>query len=146
ELERVREDLEAVGVRVRDLEANHERAAEAVADLREIRRRFRKRDFDSDESRFDSRFDFGAIAADILSGALVLGDAWGRVKRRQRFRRRHTSDGASAAIQVLGNIVGSLGSSSNSRGGGFGGFGGGGFRTGGGFGGGGGGFRTGGGF
>jgi len=146
----LREEQAALEPRLADLRVEHHRAAEALKDVQKLRRRFRQRGFDSSESVFDSRFDIGDILGALLTGAMVFGDAWARVDRRQRFRRRDTSTGSDSVFGTLGGILSSSGSSS---GGGFGGFGGGGgfssgggFSTGGGFGGGGGGFSTGGGF
>jgi hypothetical protein len=143
ELAVLREQLRDAVARVGEYEAQQQRALRTVADFEEMRRRFRRQRYDSDDSVFDDGFDAGALFGGLLRGALVLGDAWGRLGRQQRYRRRSSSSstGAEIAGQILGGILSSVGRSGRS-GGGFGG--GGGFRSGGGFGG--GGFRTGGGF
>lgn len=149
QIQTVRQRREALQ---RDLEAaqpDHDRAQQALAEVTDLRRRFRMHDYDGEGHSFDSGFDLGDLLGGILRGALRSDAAW----RTMRRHHRHASPsggfgtGAEIAGRILGGIL-STASRSSSRGGGgfFGGGGGGGFRSGGGFGGGGGGFRTGGGF
>lgn len=123
----------------------HQRAQQALAEMQDLRRRFRQENFDADQSVFAPGLDLGTLLGGILSGALRSGTGWSQLRRHQRYRSLPTANsGASIAANILGGLLSASTRSSSHRSGG--GFGGGGFRSGGGFGGGGGGFRTGGGF
>jgi hypothetical protein len=124
---------------------SHEKAQSVLRNMRQLQRQFRNEGFDRSDSMFPSGLGLGDLLSDVLNGALSSGDAWRRMRRHHRWRRR-TSTGAEVAVQILGGLL-RAGNSGRGRSGGFGGRGGGGgFRSGGSFGGGGGGFRTGGGF
>lgn len=133
------------------------RRTRSADQLEELRRRFKQARYDSPYSEFPGGNLVGAVIGELLAEALGLDDAWKRIARSQKTRRRDWDDDFGGA-----DWRGGLGYPRSGRSGGGsvphiprpprmpGGFGGGGFRTGGGFGGGGGrsggGFKTGGGF
>ncbi|MCA8974508.1 MAG: hypothetical protein KDC98_07285, partial [Planctomycetes bacterium] len=105
-----------------EAEAEQARAKTAFDGVDDLSRRFRRRDFESSNSMFDSDFDIGDLLAGILGGGLRSGDAWSTLRRRQRWR-------SSSSSSSSGGLFGGFGGSSRSSG--FGGFGGGGFSSGG---------------
>lgn len=145
-----------------------QRRARSADQLEDLRRRFKQARYDSPYSEFPGGNIIGAILGEVIAEALDLDDAWGRIARSQRTRRRDWDDDFGGAdwrgglgYPRGGNWPG--GDWGGSRPGSPlgrppsvphiprpprlpGGFGGGGFKTGGGFGGGRGGFKTGGGF
>ena len=87
-----------------------------------LRRRFRRRNYDSDHSVFPGGFQLAALLSLLMSGRASGGEVWDRIDREQQFRRPRTP------VDFGGGVFpGGFG-----RGGG-GGMGGGGFRTGGSF-------------
>jgi hypothetical protein len=116
---------------IRTLQAQERQQQQSYRELEELRRRYRRRGYDSRHSQFPGGFELGALLALLMSGKTTGRDVWDRIDREQQFRRPRTPRGFGGGI-----FPGGFG----------GGMGGGGFGTGGGFGGGGGGFRTGGGF
>jgi len=145
----LRERLEPELQRLRE---EQEGALAGLARLEDLRRGFRQRGYDSDDSLFEGGFGPEALVEEVFRGAVAVAAALARLASHHRFdipaRPRSTGGGGFSFPDI---------SFPRSRGGG-GGFGGtfgggrspggfgGGFRTGGGFGGRSGGFRTGGGF
>lgn len=143
-----------------------QRRARSAEQLEDLRRRFKQARYDSPYSEFPGGNIIGAILGEVIAEALDLDDAWKKIARSQRTRRRDWDDDFGGA-----DWRGGLG---YPKGGNWGetisgrpgsplgrppsaphipraprmpsGSGGGGFKTGGGFGGRGGGFKTGGGF
>jgi chromosome segregation ATPase len=109
------------------LQTEERQQQQSYRELEELRRRYRRRGYDSRHSQFPGGFEVGALLAMLMSGKTTGRDVWDRIDREQQFRKPRTPRGFGGGMFP-------------------GGFGGGGFGTGGGFGGGGGGFRTGGGF
>ena len=114
-------------------------------ELEELRRRFRRSQYDSGHSYFPGSFDLGAVLAMLLAGRASAGDVWGRIGREQEFRlprQRHGHGGGFGGgggfPDIFGGGSGGGGGFPGDFGGGSGGggggdIGGGGFRTGGGF-------------
>jgi hypothetical protein len=105
---------------IQALQAQERQHQQSFRELDDLRRRYRRRGYDSRHSYFPGGFELGGLLALLMSGKATGRDVWERIDREQQFRTPRTPRGFG------------------------GGFGGGGFGTGGGFGG--GGFRTGGGF
>lgn len=157
-----RAEAERVDAELERLRAEQSAALRRAADVEALRRRFRREEFDADESEFESDLGARSILDELAVGNLDVGEAFGRFSRRQRFRsppadddaswggvsfgRRSSSRSAGMSVSRAFGGSSSGGSSHSSFGGGGGSFGGsgGGMRTGGGIGG--GGMRTGGGF
>ncbi len=59
-----------------------------LAELEEIRRKFKRARFDSPYSEFSGRDLVGALVADLTRGALSADEVWRRLRRAQRTRRR----------------------------------------------------------
>jgi hypothetical protein len=108
-------------------------ALSRVSDLEEVRRRFRRERYDSQDSRFGGGLDSQQLLHGLLQGAVVLSEVFGQFRRNQQFRVRHPiprphhsttshSSGSSGGGGFGGSLSGG-GSRSSS----------GGFRTGGGF-------------
>ncbi len=122
----------ALAGQMQDLKAAEQRARSAVVELEELRRWFRRENYDSRYSQLPAGYALGALLEQLLRGQSSGGELRDRIRRDQSFRPPRTRGGRGG-----GGGFGGFGTG--------GGFGGGGFRSGGGFGGG-GGFRTGGGF
>jgi hypothetical protein len=135
-LANLRAEAGTLARRVAEMQAAQQQTLRQLAEMEELRTRFRHSTYDSRDSEFEDGLAVGAVLDSLLRGAIVLNDAWGSIHRNHRFRipRGHRGGGS-------GNVFGGWGGGS-SGGGGFGS--GGGFKSGGGFGG--GGFKTGGGF
>ena len=125
DLERQKKALVDEINRVRREEAGHRSRLE---ELDELRRRFRRRNYDSRHSYFPGGFDLAVLLGRILAGSMSGGGVWDQIRRNQRFRRPRTP-------RDFGGGIFPGGFGGPGRGGGFGGGfgGGGGFKTGGGF-------------
>ncbi len=141
-LANLRAEAGTLATRVGELQATQQHTLKQLAEMEELRTRFRSKTFDSGNSEFDDGLAVGALLDSLFRGAVVMNDVWNSIHRQQKFRIIKPSSGG------WGGSGGSWGGSSRSSGGsrssgssrssG-------GFRSGGGFGGG-GGFKTGGGF
>lgn len=130
-LANLRAEASTLSKRVAELQAAQQQTLKQLAEMEELRVRFRSRTYDSRDSEFEDGLAMGAVLDSLFRGAIAMNDAWESINRKHKFRIPRGSRASS------GNIFGSWGGSSS---------GGGGFGSGGGFGGGGGGFKTGGGF
>jgi len=101
---------------------------QSMQELEELRRRFRRRNYDSQHSEFPGGFDLAVLLGQLLAGRMSGGGVWDRVRQNQRFRRPR-------APRDFGGGIFPGGFGGRGRGGGFGGGfgGGGGFKTGGSF-------------
>ncbi len=148
------EEQQSLSVEIESLQTEVRRHQGSFQELEELRRRFRRSQYDSGHSYFPGSFDLGALIAMLLAGRASAGDVWGRIGREQEFRlprQRHGHDGGDGFPGGFGGRGGfpDIFGGGSGRGGGFPGDFGGGSGDGGGGGGGGmggGGFRTGGGF
>jgi hypothetical protein len=155
-----RAEIEGRRSELSELRTEQRRHEEALERLEDLRKSFRKRDYDSGDSVFTGDWRSGDVLDGVQGGLIVVADALARMARHQRFRMpsppRPSGGGWGGGFGGGGFGGGGIGGGrTGGSGGGFGGgFGGGrsggGFHTGGSFGGGGrsggGGFRTGGGF
>ena len=128
--------------RIRDLQREDQRLANEIKQLRaeeakrqkshqeldELRRRFRRRNYDSRHSHFPGGFELAILLGRLLAGRMSGGGVWDQIRRNQRFRRPR-------APRDFGGGIFPGGFGGRGRGGGFGGGfgGGGGFKTGGSF-------------
>jgi chromosome segregation ATPase len=135
----LREEEKKVTTEIRQFETDLARRRQGFREMEDLRRRFRRNQYDSGLSYFPKEFDIGALLGMLLGGALSGGAAWERIRRQQAFRRPRTPANFGGGVFPAGfpNRAG-RGGGASPRGG----FGGGAFGSGGGFGG--GGFRTGG--
>ena len=108
------------------------RRQRSMQELEELRRRFRRRNYDSRHSQFPGGFELAVLLGRLLAGRMSGGGVWDRIRQNQQFRRPR-------APRDFGGGIFPGGFGGRGRGGFGGGFGKGGF-------GGGGGFKTGGGF
>lgn len=92
---------ELVGLRRERLELEEARAAEhktlethrrRLADLEDLRRRFKQARFDSPYSEFPGEDLLGALIIEFLRGGLTRDDVWRRIERGHRTRRRDWDD------------------------------------------------------
>lgn len=126
-LDEVHQREESLRTDVKRLRGEQKDALARVAELEELRRRYRRRRYDSKDSVFqDDKRSGGGLMDDLLGGGAVIGDILEQMSRRQRFE-VPTRRGRSPGWGIPRIPRGGGGSSS----GGFGG--GGGFTTGGGF-------------
>jgi len=113
---------QALLAEVQNLQAQVQQLQKNYQEIDELRRRFRRRSYDSDHSFFPSGFQLAALLSLLMSGRASGGDVWDRIDREQQFRRPRTP------VDFGGGVFrGGFG------GGRRGGMGGGGFRTGGSF-------------
>ncbi|MGD1999265.1 MAG: hypothetical protein PVG52_02220 [Desulfobacterales bacterium] len=117
----LQEQEEALLAEVQNLQSQIHQHQKNYREIEELRRRFRRRSYDSDHSFFPSGFELAALLGLLMSGRASGGDVWDRIDRDQQFRRPRTP------IDFGGGVF------PGSFGGGGGGMGGGGFRTGGSF-------------
>ncbi len=136
-LANLRAEAGAAATRIGELQATQQQALKQLADMQELRGRFRSQTYDSGDSEFEDGLAVGVLFDSLFRGAVVMNDVWDSIKRQQKFRIRRPSSGGGWGSGSTGGWGGSSGGGSRSSGGGF--------RSGGGFGGG-GGFKTGGGF
>jgi hypothetical protein len=135
-LANLRAEAGTLATRVGELQATQQHTLRQLAEMEELRTRFRSRTFDSGNSEFEDGLAVGALLDSLFRGAVVMNDVWNTIHRQQKFRiPRSSSGGWGSSSGGWGGSSRSSGGSSRS----------GGFRSGGGFGGG-GGFKTGGGF
>lgn len=134
------EEERSLSAETENLQSELHRQQKRFQEVEELRRRFRRSDYDSGHSYFPGGLDLAALLALLLSGRASGGDVWGRIGREQEFRLpgRHRHGRDSDGGFFPGGFGGGSGgfpdiSGGGSRGGGGGDFGGGGFRTGGGF-------------
>jgi chromosome segregation ATPase len=123
------EEEQALSAEIETLPSEVRRHQDNFQELEELRRRFRRSDYDSGHSYFPGGFDLGALLALLMAGRSSGDDVWGRIGREQEFRLPRHRHGRGGGDAFPGGFGG---------GGGFpdifdGGLGGGGFRTGGGF-------------
>ncbi|MGD2011669.1 MAG: hypothetical protein PVI76_11255, partial [Desulfobacterales bacterium] len=118
----LQEQEEALLAEVQNLQSQIHQQQKNYREIEGLRRRFRRRSYDSDHSFFPGGFELAALLGLLMSGRASGGDVWDRIDREQRFRRPRTP------VDFGGGVFpGGFG------GGGGGGMGGGGFRTGGSF-------------
>lgn len=110
---------------IREMEARRQKS---LQELDELRRRFRRRNYDSRHSHFPGGFELAILLGRLLAGRVSGGGVWDQIRRNQRFRRPR-------APKDFGGGIFPGGFGGRGRGGGFGGGfgGGGGFKTGGSF-------------
>jgi hypothetical protein len=113
---------------IKQLRAEAARRQKSLQELDELRRRFRRRNYDSRHSHFPGGFELAALLGRLLAGRMSGGGVWEQIRRQQRFRRPR-------APKDFGGGIFPGGFGGRGRGGGFGGGfgGGGGFKTGGSF-------------
>jgi DNA repair exonuclease SbcCD ATPase subunit len=105
---------------VQNLQSQIDQHQKNYREIEGLRRRFRRRSYDSDHSVFPGGFELAALLGLLMSGRASGGDVWDRIDREQQFRRPRTP------VDFGGGVFpGGFGSG--------GGMGGGGFRTGGSF-------------
>lgn len=97
-----------------------------MQELEELRRRFRRRNYDSRHSQFPGGFELAVFLGRLLAGRMSGGGVWDKIRRNQRFRRPR-------APKDFGGGIFPGGFGGRGRGGFGGGFGKGGFGGGGGF-------------
>ena len=114
---------------IRTLQAKESQQRQSYQELEDLRRRYRRRGYDSQHSHFPSRFELGALLALLMSGQKSGRDVWGQIDREQRFKKPRTPRGFGGGV-FPGGFGGGMGGGGFGTGGGLGG---GGFRTGGGF-------------
>jgi hypothetical protein len=106
---------------VQNLQSQIHQQQKNYQEIEQIRRRFRRRSYDSNHSVFPGGFQMAALLSLLMSGRASGGDVWDRIDREQQFRRPRTP------VDFGGGVF------PGGIGGGGGGMGGGGFRTGGSF-------------
>jgi hypothetical protein len=106
---------------VQNLQSQIDQQQKNYREIEELRRRFRRRSYDSDRSFFPGGFQLAALLSLLMSGRASGSDVWDRIDREQQFRRPRTP------VDFGGGVF------PGGFGGGGGGMGGGGFRTGGSF-------------
>ena len=136
-LRNAREDLFPKLEEYREQQAS---ALDALEKIEEVRRTFRKRSYDSDDSVFEDGPRVGSVLGGLLRGALVVAEVLADMQSNQRFERPKRSSGGWSwgGGSSSGGWGGGGWSGGRSSGGGWSGgssssSGGGGFRTGGGF-------------
>jgi DNA repair exonuclease SbcCD ATPase subunit len=128
--------------RLRDLQREKKRLTDEIGRIREedsrrqkqlheldeLRRKFRRRNYDSHHSHFPGGFELALLLGRLLAGSMSGGGVWDQIRRHQRFKRPR-------APKDFGGGIFPGGFGGRRRGGRFGGGfgGGGGFKTGGGF-------------
>jgi hypothetical protein len=117
----LQEEEERLLAEVQNLQSQIHQQQKNYREIDELRRRFRRRSYDSDHSVFPGGFQLAALLSLLMSGRASGGDVWDRIDREQQFRRPRTPVDFGG-----GGFPGGFG-------GGGGGMGGGGFRTGGSF-------------
>ncbi|MBW2489372.1 MAG: hypothetical protein JRE72_18295 [Deltaproteobacteria bacterium] len=117
----LQEEEEELLAEVKNLQSQIEQQQKKYREIDELRRRFRRRSYDSDHSFFPSGFQLAALLRLLMSGRASGGDVWDRIDHEQQFRRPRTP------VDFGGGVF------PGGFGGGGGGMGGGGFRTGGSF-------------
>ncbi len=117
----LQEQEEVLLAEVQNLQAQIHQQQKNYREIDELRRRFRRRSYDSNHSFFPSGFELTALLSLLMSGRASGGDVWDRIDREQQFRRPRTP------VDFGGGVF------PGGFGGGGGGMGGGGFRTGGSF-------------
>ena len=123
---RIRELQEQEGAllaEVQNLQSQIHQQQKNYREIDELRRRFRRRSYDSDHSVFPGGFQLAALLSLLMSGRASGGDVWDRIDREQQFRRPRTPVDFGGGV-FPGGFGGGMGG---------GGMGGGGFRTGGSF-------------
>lgn len=69
-----------------------ERRARSAGQLEDLRRRFKRARYDSPYSEFPAGNIIGAVLGELIADALDLDDAWKRIARSQRTRKRDWDD------------------------------------------------------
>jgi hypothetical protein len=134
------EEEQSLSSEIENLQSELHRQQKSFQEIEELRRRFRRSDYDSGHSYFPGGLDLGALLALLLAGRATGGDIWGRIGREQEFRmprqhrhgRGHDGGFFPGGFGGEGGFPDIFGGGGGSGGGG-GDIGGGGFRTGGGF-------------
>ncbi len=104
------QDLEKEARRLRERQS---KVMAALNDLEEVRRRYRRQNYDARDSTFRDGLDTGGLLDQLLKGGVVIGDVMSEMGRNHRFevpRRRGRSGG--------GFTLPDFGGSSSRRGGG----------------------------
>jgi hypothetical protein len=125
----LKEEEKRVESEILALQARERQQQQSYRELEELRRRYRRRGYDSRHSHFPGGFELGALLALLMSGQKSGRDVWGQIDREQRFRKPRTPKGFGGGM-FPGGFGGGMGGGGFGTGGGLGG---GGFRTGGGF-------------
>jgi chromosome segregation ATPase len=114
-LRELREKQEQVSKEILSVKETQQQMQNTLAELGQLRRRFRRQSYDSTHSTFPAGFALPLLLGQLLTGAMSSGKVWKEIDRAQRFR--HSSE------------IGGFGGGDFGSGGGFGEDG---FRTGGG--------------
>ncbi|MGD9056106.1 MAG: hypothetical protein PVF38_08195 [Desulfobacterales bacterium] len=119
----LQEEEEGLLAEIQNLQSQIHQQQKNYREIDELRRRFRRRSYDSDHSVFPGGFQLAALLSLLMSGRASGGDVWDRIDREQQFRRPRTPVDFGGGV-FPGGFGGGMGG---------GGMGGGGFRTGGSF-------------
>jgi hypothetical protein len=113
---------------IRRIREEETRRQKQLQELDELRRKFRRRNYDSHHSHFPGGFELALLLGRLLAGSMSGGGVWDQIRRHQSFKRPRVPKDFGGGI-----FPGGFGG--RRRGGGFGGGfgGGGGFKTGGSF-------------
>jgi chromosome segregation ATPase len=115
-LRKLQDQQEQVSNEILSVKAEQEQQQKALAELAQLRRRFRRQRYDSTHSTFPAGFGLSLLLGQLMRGAMSSGRVWEEINRAQRFRRPPR--------------IGGFGGGGFGSGGGFGGEG---FQSGGGF-------------
>ena len=138
QLASVREEQQRLSHYIEDHSDVHARRAARVNELTTLRRRYRDRNFDAENSLIDDQGKVGVMLGEFLRGLVSSDQLWQAIRHAQRFRRSRTA-ARGGGVRIGGMRIPNVPRSVRlPRSGGFG--------SSGGFGGGGGGFRSKGGF
>jgi uncharacterized coiled-coil DUF342 family protein len=114
-LRELREEQEQLSNEILSVKESQQQLHNTLAELGQLRRRFRRRSYDSSHSTFPAGFGLASLLGQLMTGVMSSGKVWKEIDRAQRF---HQSSG-----------IGGFGGGDFGSGGGFGEEG---FRTGGG--------------
>lgn len=136
ELEQIDADVRNYKDRAKEAKAERDKFAGKLEELRDIKTRFSRKDYEASNSRFDSSFDIGSFLAGVLAGRYSADEVFGKIDEAQSFERpRHTysssyssrrsddddhdDDDSSSLSSTIGSILSSSSRSSSSSWGGF---------------------------
>lgn len=80
-----REFAKSLRAESRGLRDRQGKGMAALNDLEEVRRRYRRQNYDARDSTFQDDLDTGGLLDDLLGGAVVIGDVLGKMNRKHRF-------------------------------------------------------------
>jgi hypothetical protein len=80
------EEEQSMSAEIENLQSKLRRQQKSFQDVEELRRRFRRSDYDSGHSYFPGGLELGALLALLMSGRAAGGEVWGRIGREQGFR------------------------------------------------------------